>query len=321
MGRTGSVDPELVKQAVSKMKKHPTLTASEAMQLAGFSEEERKNRSTQRLIYRHLPGKSKRNLTAATSSNSSNNNVGLIVSCEEPTLCRLIQTANNLSTLTLKGYGFDGSVLEGTIEQTRRVTLVTEPNTEARRLLLSNATTHGDKFSKTGGYHLTSDDILIGAELGKRSKEKKRLSIEKTRRLRLMAIEEKARSINESKGGDDIKNLTVKDLDTLLAWHNVKKVGEMTKEHKFEKWRQIRESGKEPPTAEVWTDDDERALIEAGRTDLDIGDTAVGRLQKKRMDDLKRSAQQLTSEEWREIEKYKQPEERDNEGDNNSGII
>ncbi|KAL7445324.1 hypothetical protein ACHAXH_007798, partial [Discostella pseudostelligera] len=42
-------------------------------------------------------------------------------------LCRLIQTANNLSTLTLKGYGFDGSVLEGTIEQTRRVTLVTEP--------------------------------------------------------------------------------------------------------------------------------------------------------------------------------------------------
>ena len=102
-----------------------------------------------------------------------------------------------------------------------------------------------------------------------------------------MAIEDKARSINESKGGDDIKNLTVKDLDTLLAWHNVKKVGEMTKEHKFEKWRQIRESGKEPPTAEVWTDDDERALIEAGRTDLDIGDTAVGRLQKKRMDDLK----------------------------------
>jgi len=36
---------------------------------------------------------------------------------------------------------------------------------------------------------------------------------------------------------------------------------------------------------------------------------------------LKRAAQQLTSEEWREIEKYKQPEERDNEGDNNSGII
>ena len=77
----------------------------------------------------------------------------------------------------------------------------------------------------------------------------------------------------------------------------------------------------ETDSGEWQGDDDERALIEAGRTDLDIGDTAVGRLQKKRMDDLKRSAQQLTSEEWREIEKYKQPEERDNEGDNNSGII
>lgn len=81
MGRTATADLDLVKLAVAKMIRHPTISASEAMQLAGFSEEEWHNRSTQRLIYRHLPGKSKRNLAAATSANSSGNNVGVIVSC------------------------------------------------------------------------------------------------------------------------------------------------------------------------------------------------------------------------------------------------
>ena len=42
------------------MKKHPTLSASEAMKLAGFSDSDIKNRSIHRLLYRRLEGNSKR---------------------------------------------------------------------------------------------------------------------------------------------------------------------------------------------------------------------------------------------------------------------
>ena len=42
MNPTSSADPALVKAAVEKLQKHPMLTVSEAMQLAGFPPEREK---------------------------------------------------------------------------------------------------------------------------------------------------------------------------------------------------------------------------------------------------------------------------------------
>ena len=68
MPRTSSADPALVKAAVEKLQKHPTLTVSEAMQLAGFLPEQVKCRNTQRIVIQALPGKKKGDAAASSSS-------------------------------------------------------------------------------------------------------------------------------------------------------------------------------------------------------------------------------------------------------------
>ena len=116
-----------------------------------------------------------------------------------------------------------------------------------------------------------------------------------------MAVEERARMILSSKGNIDVKKYTVKELESLLTWYNVKKLNSMSKEEKVRKWLEIKEKGSNPPIYERWTDDDEIALVEASRTDLEIGDTAVGRLEEKRKRDLMQAARHLSAEEWAEI--------------------
>lgn len=72
MPRTSSADSTLVKKAVEKLQKHPTLTVPEAMQLAGFPPEQVKCRNTQRIVIRALPGKKKGDAAASSSSKCSN---------------------------------------------------------------------------------------------------------------------------------------------------------------------------------------------------------------------------------------------------------
>lgn len=53
-----------------------------------------------------------------------------------------------------------------------------------------------------------------------------------------------------------------------------------------------------PPKCDQWTDDDENALIEAGQMELDILDTAFGRLQAQKKVDFLNTAHKFTQEEW-----------------------
>lgn len=64
MPRTSSADSMLVKKAVDFLIKFSKLTVLQAMQLAGFTKDERNNCSHQRLILCHLPGKRKGDLAA-----------------------------------------------------------------------------------------------------------------------------------------------------------------------------------------------------------------------------------------------------------------
>ncbi len=56
----------------------------------------------------------------------------------------------------------------------------------------------------------------------------------------------------------------------------------MSKESKSKAWDEIWDPGKPPPTYEQWTDDDERELLEASKTNNTVDDTALGRVQMKK---------------------------------------
>ena len=60
MPKKTSTNSNRLEMAVASIKNHPTLSASEAMHLAGFSEEDRANPSLRRLVRHCLPGKGKR---------------------------------------------------------------------------------------------------------------------------------------------------------------------------------------------------------------------------------------------------------------------
>jgi len=102
-----------------------------------------------------------------------------------------------------------------------------------------------------------------------------------------------------------VNKLTVKVLNVLLAWHCVKKVGEMCREEEVKKWVEIHDSESQPPPFNRWSDEDEAELINASKTDLGICDTAVGRLEKKRVSDLKQAAIKMSDEEWAEIKRLR----------------
>ena len=73
----------------------------------------------------------------------------------------------------------------------------------------------------------------------------------------------------------------------------------MLRNEKQQKWESVR--GQQPPVYERWTDDDKNALKEASRTDLDIGDMALGRLKKRKKKELVRTVKDMTEEEWSEV--------------------
>ncbi len=72
----------------------------------------------------------------------------------------------------------------------------------------------------------------------------------------------------------------------------------MLKEEKFMKWEEIVQKGTAPPKLHVWTDDNERALIEASRMISDVSDMALGCSEASKKVDFARTARKFTQEEW-----------------------
>ena len=238
---------------------------------------------------------------------------------EEQLMYRLIQEANDVATFTLTMCGYDGTVLAQQIMPRKEITTqLTEEHSLERQLLLKNATTHGKKFTVLGGQPLTTDDLFIGAEYGMREKEKQRLMVTKTKRLRMMALERKAVEIMAKREAAPYSEWTATDLKTLLSLHKVTNLDKMIKEDKIRRWEDICRRGLHPPTIESWTDDDENALQQASRLDLEVGDTALGRLAEQRKKEFRLTARKFTEEEWAEILAARLPESNEaTESDNN----
>jgi hypothetical protein len=90
----------------------------------------------------------------------------------------------------------------------------------------------------------------------------------------------------------------VHELKAVLAWHGVQKMSLMGKQQKIEEWREIQSKNGQLAMIERWTDELEEQLIAASKTDIAIGNTAVGKYEQRRMEDFKQAAPKFTDEQW-----------------------
>ena len=113
-------------------------------------------------------------------------------------------------------------------------------------------------------------------------------------------VEEKAKMVLDTKG-TDCTSWTRTDFDAVLAWYNPPKRTKLTtNEEKARVWNEILTKNKVPPAYERWTDDDERALLEASKDEIALGDTALGRVQRRKQNEVRRSIMNMTDAEWAE---------------------
>ena len=172
--------------------------------------------------------------------------------------------------------GYDAQWLKATLEKKREEERpITQANTVERQLALANARTHGGRFHVTGGMHVTSNDLFISHEIGENLLAIAVVDKDKKRQKQLQTAEEKALAIIAR--GKSVDTLTVTELDTLLAWHQVAKTKGAKRGDKLEQWTKILSDGQQPPEYERWTEEDEERLLALGKTNIDMKDTQYGR--------------------------------------------
>jgi len=186
-----------------------------------------------------------------------------------------VQNANHISVLALHNAGYDAQWLTATLKKKKEEETVCVPYSPSKVELLAKACGHGGRFHATNGMHLTADEIFIAEEMKSRQEERAALEKEKKVRMAQEDIEKKAVALLEQEGRT-IESYSVKDLDVLLGWHQVKITG-WKKEQKLAKWKDVVESLKQPPQCNRWTEEEEERLVTLSATNIGIMDTAYGR--------------------------------------------
>lgn len=197
-------------------------------------------------------------------------------------LMQSLQDGNHSACDLLTRRGYAGDKLRVFVKKVPKKKAVTKPNTLERQKLLAKASTHGEKFTATGGSHLTSDDMFCAMEIPVWEKEIKDMEKDKEDRVSMKNAKDDARKIliGSAKGAGVPRQGTFSgaELDTLLKWYQVPAKDVPNKPKKVEKWVEILDKLLEPPVFEEWTDHDEALLEELKTKELEIGDTALGRL-------------------------------------------
>ena len=169
-----------------------------------------------------------------------------------------IQDANTNAIALLKCSGYDGDQLAATIEHVPKKKAVTKPNTVSQQILFSKASTHGEKFTVTGGGHLTSDDMFKAMAIPIRQKEIDATEKDKEFRVSMEKLEKEARGILCLPKVTD--TYVGRELDILLKWYGTPSLAKLDVPSKKAEWQQILDEKREPPTYEKWTADDEDRL-------------------------------------------------------------
>jgi hypothetical protein len=153
--------------------------------------------------------------------------------------------------LTMGGY--NAQWLKATLKKKKLVEeLICVPNTAAQQERLAVAHGHRKQFQATNGMNITNNDIFIAFKMK---------DLAETRWQQQQVNEDKALKIL-SQEGKGLESYSVKDLDVLLAWHQVKDLPlKPKKEDKLVRWREIMASMKPPTLNERWTNEGEQRLV------------------------------------------------------------
>ena len=189
---------------------------------------------------------------------------------------------------------------------------VTVANTRERQEALAAVHMHGRKFFVTGGEHMTSNDMLIAAELNQRKAEATGRVKDKKSRVEYHARREAALPIvdrlkNELK--NDVGRLKSKELEVLLRWKGVlvSMMGNVANRRIL--YQQFAEGGAEEVgiVQAPWKEIDEAELIALRDGPIAILDTAYGRFKEQKKRDVERAYQKMTAAE-KEVFKKKMAE-------------
>jgi hypothetical protein len=192
-------------------------------------------------------------------------------------------------------------LLKAELKATDEPRVLTRPHTKERVELLAKATTHGTKWMVTGGSHLMTEDFFKSVEVPRRENEIKAMETNKSERIKGEQLRQDAEAILVARS-DALTNkqynvMNTTELETLLKWHNVPKATKEKKALMVARWATIWEGGVKPPFFEVWTDGDEAKLEELKAMDLDMSQTAVGRLKELKKREAFISVREMNEEE------------------------
>ncbi len=173
-----------------------------------------------------------------------------------------IQMANDFAIHALIMAGYNAQWLKAMLKKKKVVEeTICGLNTAAQQEWPAIAHGHGKQFQATNSMNITNNDIFIVFEMKDRAAARAAAKKDKKRWQQQQTNEEKAPKIL-SQEGKGLKLYLVKDLDILLAWHQVKDLQpKPKKEDKLARWTQIVASIKPPPPYERWTNEDEQKLV------------------------------------------------------------
>ena len=164
---------------------------------------------------------------------------------------------------------------------------------------LAEAKGHGSRLHVTHGCHVTHNDFFVSNEL--RDRQAKRVVMTKKKKITIQLQRAEEIALQIVAQGKPIMSLTVNDLDSLLAWHQVPKKAEAKKADKLEQWRAILADGRTPPPIARWTDDDEQRLLGVMSDDIDIKDTHYGRKMALKERELEATLDNMSQEKREEL--------------------
>jgi hypothetical protein len=183
-------------------------------------------------------------------------------------LVNSVQEANDYAVYALTEGGYDGSALQALVvikPADARTTAITERMSHKHIELLAKANTHGKNFFMTGGSHVCSDDFFKAQALLAREGEIKEKGKLKKTLMAKVQLQEKGMAILVEKAAcfesNNYKDISIKELDTLLQWYDIPKEKMKRKADKVARWRETRANNTAPPVLVGWSTEDEEELM------------------------------------------------------------
>ena len=120
---------------------------------------------------------------------------------------------------------------------------------------------------------------------------------DKTHRLLLEKNEVRAMAVLEK--NKEVNDLNVGELDTLLAWYQAEKVKGAKKADKLAQWIGMKDTA--PPQYDKWTEADDIILDNLMTKEIDIADTAYGRMQALKEREINTTIHKMLKEKREEL--------------------